>query len=167
MEESSGTRRSLIIKNIEKADKGQYTCTCGDSQITADMVVKSKFHCYNIPCSRTIVRLFRKYVVQYLKRFRCLCPAAAVRFTKKLVDMEVSGNDSVLLACELSEPNVQVTWCKNGLPIDPSDHVTASADKTKHTLSLAHVQPDDCANYSVEVGPIKSEAKLSIKGDQK
>lgn len=37
---SVGIERSLIVKDITKADKGKYTCTLGDSKTTAQMNVK-------------------------------------------------------------------------------------------------------------------------------
>lgn len=50
-----------------------------------------------------------------------LWPARVIEFTKKIKDIKITEKKKAMFECELSEPNVQVVWMKDGLELDTSE----------------------------------------------
>lgn len=60
-----------------------------------------------------------------------------VEFTKHLKDLKITEKKRATFECEVSEPNVQVMWMKDGQELEMSDRYNCSlpAFKTlKHVL---------------------------------
>lgn len=52
------------------------------------------------------------------------CSSAAARvieFTKQLKDLKITEKKRATFECEVSEPNVQVMWMKDGQELEMSD----------------------------------------------
>ena len=55
-------------------------------------------------------------------------PAAArvVEFTKHLKDLKITEKKRATFECEVSEPNIQVMWMKDGQELEMSDRYSSS-----------------------------------------
>lgn len=56
--------------------------------------------------------------------FSLVCSSAAARvieFTKQLKDLKITEKKRATFECEISEPNVQVMWMKDGQELEMSD----------------------------------------------
>lgn len=51
----------------------------------------------------------------------CLTPARVIEFTKHLRDLKITEKKRATFECEVSEPNVQVMWMKDGQELEMSD----------------------------------------------
>lgn len=50
-----------------------------------------------------------------------LAPARIVEFTKHLKDLKITEKKRATFECEVSEPNIQVIWMKDGQELEMSD----------------------------------------------
>lgn len=44
-----------------------------------------------------------------------------IEFTKKIKDIKVTEKKKAIFECEVSEPNIQVMWMKDGQELDQSE----------------------------------------------
>lgn len=64
------------------------------------------------------------------------CSSAAARvieFTKQLKDLKITEKKRATFECEVSEPNVQVMWMKDGQELEMSDRQDGSCSKYLQT----------------------------------
>ena len=69
-----------------------------------------------------------------------------------------------MLQCEVSKPNVPVTWYKNGVPVVPQMRVETTTIGTIQLLTIYHTTMDDMAEYSMKVCDDVTRAVLTIQG---
>lgn len=55
-----------------------------------------------------------------MMQFLCFL-ARVIEFMKHIKDIKVTEKKKAVFECELSEPNVQVTWIKDGQELELSD----------------------------------------------
>ena len=87
-----------------------------------------------------------------------------VEFVAPLKDTEVSKDKPVVLECEVNKPDATATWSKNSQPISVQDGYDIRQDRTRHSLHLEKVTPDDAAEYTVTVDGQSTTANLTLKG---
>lgn len=51
----------------------------------------------------------------------CSAAARVIEFTKHLKDLKITEKKRATFECEVSEPNVQVMWMKDGQELEMSD----------------------------------------------
>lgn len=63
-----------------------------------------------------------------------VCPAAArvVEFTKHLKDLKITEKKRATFECEVTEPNIQVMWMKDGQELEMSDRYCSSYSCLTH-----------------------------------
>lgn len=44
-----------------------------------------------------------------------------IEFTKKIKDIKITEKKKAIFECEVSEPNIQVMWMKDGQELDQSE----------------------------------------------
>lgn len=50
-----------------------------------------------------------------------LFSARVIEFTKKIKDIKITEKKKAMFECEVSEPNIQVMWMKDGQELEMSD----------------------------------------------
>ncbi|MCI4378776.1 hypothetical protein PGIGA_G00219550 [Pangasianodon gigas] len=90
--------------------------------------------------------------------------ARVIEFTKHIKDIKVTEKKKAIFECELSEPNVQVTWMKNGQELEISERFKVSTDKYIQRLMIQTVRMSDAGEYSVVAGSSMSKAHLTVEG---
>lgn len=55
-----------------------------------------------------------------------MLPARVIDFTKKIKDIKITEKKKAIFECEVSEPNIQVMWMKDGQELDTSEERYAS-----------------------------------------
>lgn len=50
-----------------------------------------------------------------------LFSARVIEFTKKIKDIKITEKKKAIFECEVSEPNIQVMWMKDGQELDMSE----------------------------------------------
>ncbi|TDH06470.1 hypothetical protein EPR50_G00113810 [Perca flavescens] len=90
--------------------------------------------------------------------------ARVVEFTKHLKDMKITEKKRATFECEVSEPNIQVMWMKDGQELEMSDRYKMSADKFVHHLTVPSVRLSDAGEYTAVAGSSMSKAQLVVLG---
>ncbi|KAF5903363.1 titin-like isoform X4, partial [Clarias magur] len=90
--------------------------------------------------------------------------ARVIEFTKHIKDIKVTEKKKAIFECELSEPNVQVTWMKNGQELEITERFKVSTDKYIQRLMIQTVRMSDAGEYSVVAGSSMSKAQLTVEG---
>ncbi|KAI4787824.1 hypothetical protein KUCAC02_036227 [Chaenocephalus aceratus] len=89
--------------------------------------------------------------------------ARVIEFTKKIKDIKVTEKKAVF-ECEISEPNVQVVWMKNGQELEQESRFSVTAEKFVHRLMIQSVRMSDAGEFSVVAGSSVSRAQLVVEG---
>ena len=85
-------------------------------------------------------------------------------FLSPLQDMTVMEKESVTLECEVSKPNREATWFKNGKPLEKDDRIQPHCSENKHFLIISNSMLDDEAKYSIKIEDAESQCKLTVQG---
>lgn len=124
-----------------------------------------------------------------LNTFLSLILARVIEFTKKIKDIKITEKKKAIFECEVSEPNIQVMWMKDGQELDLSEeryhtqeqeplqqkhqpgHIwlcfhryVTTAEKYVHRLMIQTVRMSDAGEYSVVAGSSVSKAHLMVEG---
>ncbi|KAG8535897.1 hypothetical protein GDO81_027517, partial [Engystomops pustulosus] len=86
-----------------------------------------------------------------------------VKITCLLRDMTVEEKDKVTLECEVSRPNAEVKWLKDGLELRPSKKITIISQGNKRNLTIHKCDYDDKGTYVCDAGDDKSSAQLTVR----
>lgn len=115
--------------------------------------------------------------------------ARVIEFTKKIKDIKITEKKKAIFECEVSEPNIQVMWMKDGQELDLSEQrchtqeqdplpqqlqpgytvvrfhrYVTTAEKYVHRLMIQTVRMSDAGEYSVVAGSSVSKAQLMVEG---
>uniref|UniRef100_A0A672TQ42 Obscurin n=1 Tax=Strigops habroptila TaxID=2489341 RepID=A0A672TQ42_STRHB len=86
------------------------------------------------------------------------------RISKPLVDISVTHKDKVTFECELSKPNGDVKWFKDGKELRQSKKVGIISQGTKRSLIIHKCEYEDQGTYMCEVAEEKTSATLKVHG---
>ncbi|KAM7409839.1 hypothetical protein PAMA_001372 [Pampus argenteus] len=89
--------------------------------------------------------------------------AASVFFEKELVNQAVMEGKSVLLSCEISSPNVPVTWKKDNTVVEEGGRYILKKKGPTHTLEIKKLHLEDAGEYCCITRGKKSTAKLIVR----
>ncbi|XP_069047284.1 obscurin isoform X19 [Lepisosteus oculatus] len=89
--------------------------------------------------------------------------APPVVFKKKLESQELKEGDNAFLRCEISHPNVPVTWKRGGETLSQSDKYTLQQRGTMLVLIIHNLKPEDAGEYICDTGDQQSTATLTVK----
>ncbi|KAF5903930.1 obscurin isoform X3, partial [Clarias magur] len=85
-------------------------------------------------------------------------------FTKELQGVSIAPGEDAVFLCELSQPGLDVVWCKNGKSFQKSLKYEMIQDHKIVKLIVHSVTTKDSGEYSCEVtGGLSSKAQLEIK----
>ncbi|XP_053913945.1 obscurin isoform X12 [Cuculus canorus] len=84
-------------------------------------------------------------------------------FKEKLQSTEVQEEETAILRCEVSQPNVAVEWKKGTQVISPSSKYEIRQEGTIHILKIHNLKPEDCGKYTCDNGNEKTTATLTVK----
>uniref|UniRef100_A0A663M3I2 Obscurin n=1 Tax=Athene cunicularia TaxID=194338 RepID=A0A663M3I2_ATHCN len=83
---------------------------------------------------------------------------------KPLVDISVTQKDKVTFECELSRPNVDVKWFKDGKELQQSKKVGIISQGNKRSLIIHKCEYEDKGTYTCETAEDKTSATLNVHG---
>ena len=100
-------------------------------------------------------------------RVRKLIPTEeAVEIITPLADQLVKAFPAnVTFECEFNKAKLNVTWLKNGRPLEPSKRYKSDSRGTKYTLTISDVNDEDHAEFTVSFQGVGSSAKLKVEGE--
>ena len=88
-----------------------------------------------------------------------------LEFLRPLTDVEVQESQTATLECEVSRPNQQAKWYKEGKEIPVGGRFEVTADNTIHRLVINDAELGDQAQYSIVFADDKtSTAQVFVAG---
>ncbi|XP_043440422.1 obscurin isoform X37 [Prionailurus bengalensis] len=87
-----------------------------------------------------------------------------VRFSRPLQDVVATEKDRVTLECELSRPNVDVRWLKDGVELRVSKTVGMVAQGACRSLIIFRCELGDQGVYVCDARDAQSSASLKVQG---
>lgn len=176
---------TLTIRNVHFGDGGEYQFVAGSAATSANLFVEGNLLC----CTCEGMRDTGSCNIIDVNTFLSLILARVIEFTKKIKDIKITEKKKAIFECEVSEPNIQVMWMKDGQELDLSEeryhtqeqealqqkhqpaHVwlclhryVTTAEKYVHRLMIQTVRMSDAGEYSVVAGSSVSKAHLMVEG---
>lgn len=68
------------------------------------------------------------------------------------------------LECEISKPDRQLQWFKNGLDLPVDARFEIKVDGCSHRLLIHEAKLEDIGDYTVKIGNQQSTARLDVEG---
>ena len=91
--------------------------------------------------------------------------STVAKFNKPLQSVEtVEFDEATTLQCEVSMPQAQVTWLKDGEPITVGKKYEVVEEGPVRRLIIKTIETEDQADYTCVVGKQKTEAGVFVKG---
>lgn len=88
-----------------------------------------------------------------------------IEFTSKMSDATFNEGEMFELSCELSRPDVPVTWMKNRQPLTPSDRIRILCERYRHVLQIMEAIPEDEGEYTLMLpNSTETTAVIKVKG---
>jgi len=106
---------TLSIRNVHFGDGGEYQFTAGSAATAANLFVEG------IQCSVQDHCCFLDLCLSGLINVIISPPARVIEFTKKIKDLKLTEKKRATFECEVSEPNIQPMWMKDGQELDLSE----------------------------------------------
>lgn len=76
----------------------------------------------------------------------------------------MTEGESVMLSCELSNPNAPVTWKKDSETLSQGARISLQQQGNTHTLEIRRLKPEDAGIYTCNTRGKVTSAKLKVKG---
>ena len=87
------------------------------------------------------------------------------QFTNEQENVEALPGETVMLITELPEPELEVTWLKDNVPLSMIDGKYETINKDcSYQLLVADVTAEDGGSYTVQGGGYESTVSLSVLG---
>lgn len=101
-----------------------------------------------------------------LKHTQCFTPTEIIKdwIVRPLRDQHVKPKATATFKCELFKESPNWKWLKGENEVTPSDKVEIKKDGKELTLTIKNCQPDDVAEYAMEVEGRIYTAKLTLGG---
>ncbi|OXB61722.1 hypothetical protein ASZ78_002723 [Callipepla squamata] len=90
--------------------------------------------------------------------------ARHIEFRKHIKDIKVVEKKRAIFECEISEPDVQVQWMKDGQELQIGDRMKIQREKYVHRLIIPSTRMSDAGQYTVVAGGNTSSANLIVEG---
>ncbi|XP_030637589.1 obscurin-like protein 1a [Chanos chanos] len=85
-----------------------------------------------------------------------------VTILRKLSDVRLEEGSQVTLECELSRPNVDVKWLKNGLELKADKGMRIYSMGRRRFLQIMQCSLSDSGTYTCDTGDISTTCKLEV-----
>lgn len=104
---------TLSIRNIHFGDGGEYQFVAGSATSTANLFVEGE----PLPWLSGLITGWFNTLTVLSDPFS----ARVIEFTKKIKDIKILEKKKAIFECEVSEPNIQLMWMKDGQELDLSN----------------------------------------------
>ncbi|XP_062847132.1 obscurin isoform X3 [Trichomycterus rosablanca] len=128
-----GREHSLVLKMVTPDDSGDVTFVVGSERSIASLVVQEK-------------------------------PKGTPAFFRKELDnQDAVEGDTVVLICELSQPNINVEWRKGGVVLQPGKKYELKQMGYIKELHIHDLKPEDSGYYTCDAGDQLTTASVSVQ----
>ncbi|CAB1414344.1 unnamed protein product [Pleuronectes platessa] len=127
-----GMQHAVTIQNSSEQDTGSYSC-----EVSGQEEVKTTSNV-------KVIEIIKDWIV------------------KPLRDQHVKPKTAATFKCELYKDTPNWKWLKGEIEISPSDKLEVKQDGKELTLTIKNCQPEDVAEYALEVEGRVYTAKLTL-----
>uniref|UniRef100_A0A2K6ER01 Obscurin-like protein 1 n=1 Tax=Propithecus coquereli TaxID=379532 RepID=A0A2K6ER01_PROCO len=131
---TEGPRRVLCIRATGLAHAGLYTCQAGAA-----------------PGAPSV-----SFTVQ-------VAEPLPVKLVSELTPLTVHEGDDATFRCEVSPPDADVTWLRNGAVVTPGPQLEMAQNGSSRTLTLRSCQLGDSGTVTVQAGSTATSARLHVR----
>ncbi|XP_040842367.1 obscurin-like protein 1 isoform X2 [Ochotona curzoniae] len=132
--QAEGPRRSLCIRAATLAHAGLYTCQCGTQPGAPSL----------------------SFTVQ-------VTDPPPVKLLSELTPLTVHEGDDATFRCEVSPPEANVTWLRNGTPVTPGPQLQVAQNGSSHTLTVRGCRLEDAGTVTARAGDTATSARLHVR----
>ncbi|XP_035317175.1 obscurin-like protein 1 isoform X1 [Cricetulus griseus] len=86
-----------------------------------------------------------------------------VKLVSELTPLTVHEGDDATFQCEVSPPDAQVTWLRNGAVVTPGPQLQMVQNGSSHTLIIRGCQLKDTGTVTARVGATDTSARLHVR----
>nr|XP_019597359.1 PREDICTED: obscurin-like protein 1 isoform X6 [Rhinolophus sinicus] len=131
---AEGPRRTLCIRAAEPAHTGLYTCQAGVAPGAPSL----------------------SFTVQ-------VAEPPQVKLISELTPLTVHEGDDATFRCEVSPPDADVTWLRNGAVVTPGPHLEIAQNGSSRTLTVRGCQLEDAGTMTAQAGGTATSARLHVR----
>ncbi|XP_047629563.1 obscurin-like protein 1 isoform X2 [Phacochoerus africanus] len=131
---AEGPRRILCIRAADPAHAGLYTCQSGAAPGAPSL----------------------SFTVQ-------VAEPPPVKLISELTPLTVHEGDDATFRCEVSPPDADVTWLRNGAVVTPGPQLEMAQNGSSRTLTLRGCQLEDAGTVTARAGGTATSARLHVR----
>ncbi|XP_051875722.1 myosin light chain kinase, smooth muscle-like isoform X2 [Pristis pectinata] len=147
-EQSSRGTFSLVIKEVQKEDAGKFTCetanVAGVRQVSVELTVNEEAgRKYGWPSNSS-----SRYSAPSIENRPSIWGESPPKFVTKPTRLIVKEGQNGKFSCKITgRPQPQVTWLKNDVKLQQSDHFNMFEKSGMHFLEICAAQAEDAGSY--------------------
>ncbi|XP_036092629.1 obscurin-like protein 1 isoform X5 [Rousettus aegyptiacus] len=131
---AEGPRRILCIQAAEAAHAGHYACQCEGSPGAPSF----------------------SFTVQ-------VAEPPLVKLVSELTPLTVHEGDDATFRCEVSPPDADVTWLRNGAVVTPGPQLEMAQNGSSRTLTVRDCRLEDAGTVTARAGGTATSARLHVR----
>ncbi|XDA72963.1 hypothetical protein R6Z07F_003244 [Ovis aries] len=131
---AEGPRRVLCIRAADLAHAGLYTCQCGAAPGAPSL----------------------SFTVQ-------VAEPPLVKLVSELTPLTVHEGDDATFRCEVSPPDAEITWLRNGVVITPGPQLETTQNGSSRTLTVRSCRLEDAGTVTARAGGTSTSARLHVR----
>ncbi|XP_047399269.1 obscurin-like protein 1 isoform X5 [Sciurus carolinensis] len=132
--QAEGPRRVLCIQAADATHAGLYTCQTGAAPEAPSL----------------------SFTVQ-------VAESPPAKLLSELTPLTVHEGDDATFRCEVSPPEAEVTWLRNGLVVTPGPLLETSRNGSSHTLTVRGCRLEDAGTVTARAGGSITSARLHVR----
>lgn len=87
-----------------------------------------------------------------------------IQIVKGLKETKVHEQETVSMEVELSQPNVEAFWTKDGQKLRANPQILITVMGKKHSLTMSQLKMEDSGMISFQAEGVHTSAKLIVTG---
>ncbi|XP_024856499.1 obscurin-like protein 1 isoform X3 [Bos taurus] len=131
---AEGPRRVLCIRAADLAHAGLYTCQCGAAPGAPSL----------------------SFTVQ-------VAEPPLVKLISELTPLTVHEGDDATFRCEVSPPDADITWLRNGVVVTPGPQLEMTQNGSSRTLTVRSCRLEDAGTVTARAGGTSTSARLHVR----
>lgn len=87
-----------------------------------------------------------------------------MKLVSELTPLTVHEGDDATFRCEVSPPDADVTWLRNGAVVTPGPQLEMAQNGSSRTLTVRDCRLEDAGTVTAQVGGTATSARLHVRG---
>lgn len=87
-----------------------------------------------------------------------------MKLVSELMPLTVHEGDDATFRCEVSPPDADITWLRNGVVITPGPQLETTQNGSSRTLTVRSCRLEDAGTVTARAGGTFTSARLHVRG---